>query len=258
MPASLILLAVAVLGDDPDLLARASRRRRSRGSRGSPRGRCRRPSRCTICGLTSSWSWPSTSMTHTCSATPSCGAARPTPGAARIVCGQVVEQLVEVLAEAVDGLALEAQARVTEGDDGSDGHGARVYGPTVAVRAGSRDRHRRPRRARVAAQQRQRVGAAQHDVEAPAAGAARDVGGHRPEHLDVAARRRGAARAARPPSPSRLRLGRRAILERHGQLDEPPERRRAEAPPAVQLRRRRRRSPSPARDRARSTGWSGR
>ncbi len=33
--------------------------------------------------------------------------------------GQVVEQLVEVLAEAVDGLALEPQTRVAEHDDGS-------------------------------------------------------------------------------------------------------------------------------------------
>ena len=36
-------------------------------------------------GLTSSWRWSSTSMTQACIASPSCGAARPTPGASRIV-----------------------------------------------------------------------------------------------------------------------------------------------------------------------------
>ncbi len=40
--------------------------------------------------------------------------------------GEVVEELVEVLAEAVDRLALEAQAGVAEHDDGADAHGGEV------------------------------------------------------------------------------------------------------------------------------------
>ena len=39
---------------------------------------------------------------------------------------EVVEELVEVLAEAVDRLALEAQARVAEHDDRADAHGGEV------------------------------------------------------------------------------------------------------------------------------------
>ena len=66
-------------------------------------------------------------MTQACSASPSWGAARPTPGASRIVCGEVVEQLVQVLAEAVDRLALQPKARVAEEDDGSNAHGAPKY-----------------------------------------------------------------------------------------------------------------------------------
>ena len=41
--------------------------------------------------------------------------------------GEVVEQLVQVLAEAVDRLALEAQPGVAEQDDGADTHGGEVY-----------------------------------------------------------------------------------------------------------------------------------
>ena len=40
--------------------------------------------------------------------------------------GQVVEELVEGLREAVDGLALEAEARVAEQHDGFDAHGGEV------------------------------------------------------------------------------------------------------------------------------------
>ncbi len=45
---------------------------------------------------------------------------------------EVVEQLVQVLAEAVDRLAHEAQPRVTEGQDGLDGHGARSIGRALS------------------------------------------------------------------------------------------------------------------------------
>ena len=83
-PGHLDLLAVAVLGRDRTRSA-GSRTRRSPGWRGSPRGPGRRRS-ADDPGFTSSWSWPSTSMTQTCSASPSCGAARPTPGASRIEC----------------------------------------------------------------------------------------------------------------------------------------------------------------------------
>src|SRR5688500_6569075 len=61
--------------------------------------------------------------------------------------GHVVEQLVEVGTEAVDGLALEAETGIAKKDDGSDAHGASI--PTVAVSPGSgvpsRTRLRRPR-----------------------------------------------------------------------------------------------------------------
>ena len=56
------------------------------------------------------------------------------PDAGRVAhrVGQVVEQLVEVLAEAVDRLALQAQTGVAEHDDRLDAHG-REYteGPTA-------------------------------------------------------------------------------------------------------------------------------
>ena len=84
-PGDLDLLARGGSGRRPRPARGGSRRRRSPGSTGSPRGRGRRPSARTIRGFTSSWSWPSTSMTQACSASPSCGAARPTPGASRIV-----------------------------------------------------------------------------------------------------------------------------------------------------------------------------
>ena len=50
------------------------------------------------------------------------------PDAGRVAhrVGQVVQQLVEVLAEAVDRLALQAQPGVAEHDDGSDAHGGGV------------------------------------------------------------------------------------------------------------------------------------
>ena len=57
-------------------------------------------------GLTSSWRVSSTSITQAWTASPSCGAARPTPGRVAHRVGEVVEQLVQVLAEAVDRLAL--------------------------------------------------------------------------------------------------------------------------------------------------------
>jgi hypothetical protein len=41
--------------------------------------------------------------------------------------GQVVQQLVQILAEAVDGFAFQAKAGVTEQNDRSDTHGRRVY-----------------------------------------------------------------------------------------------------------------------------------
>ena len=58
--------------------------------------------------------------------------------------GQVVEQLVQVLAEAVDGLALQAQPGVAEKDDGSDAHG-RKYTESPP-RVGASDARTRPAR----------------------------------------------------------------------------------------------------------------
>src|SRR5206468_179499 len=40
---------------------------------------------------------------------------------------QIVEQPVQVLAEAVDGLAAQPEARVTKEDDGADAHFGREY-----------------------------------------------------------------------------------------------------------------------------------
>src|SRR5689334_11127306 len=41
---------------------------------------------------------------------------------------EIVEQLMEVLAERIDRLAFQAQPRIAEHDDGSDGHRGEVYG----------------------------------------------------------------------------------------------------------------------------------
>src|SRR3954447_24594885 len=80
----------------------------------------------------------------------------------------------------------------------------------------------RPWLARVLAQDATRVVAAQHDMKAPAIRATRDIGGHRTKDGDV--------RSPRALTPTlgcgasrRLRLL--AILERHGELDQRPERR---------------------------------
>ena len=62
-----------------------SRRRRSRAATGSPRGRVSSPLERTIRGLTSSYRCDWTSITQARSGSPSWGAARPTPGASRIV-----------------------------------------------------------------------------------------------------------------------------------------------------------------------------
>ena len=67
-------------------------------------------------------------MTQAWSASPTCGAARPTPGRVAHRVGHVVEQAVEELAEAVDGQALQAQPRVTEEDDGANAHRRSIAG----------------------------------------------------------------------------------------------------------------------------------
>ena len=77
-------------------------------------------------GLTSSWSWPSTSMTQAWSGLAELRRGEADAGGVAHRVGQVVEELVEELAEAVDRLALEPKARVAEHDDGADAHGAGV------------------------------------------------------------------------------------------------------------------------------------
>ena len=62
------------------------------------------------------------------------------PGRVAHRVGEVVEQLVEVLAEAVDRLALEAQARVAKEDDRSDAHRPEY---TAAAQSGPAGRGRR-------------------------------------------------------------------------------------------------------------------
>ena len=111
-----------------------------------------------------------------------------------------------------------------------------------------RARRRRPSSA-------DRIGAAQDDVEAPAVGAPGDVGRRRPDDGDALAR--SAARARRRSAIAvRLALRRLPVGQADRQLDEPPERRRAE--PLAHARARRRRTPSRRRSpRRRIAGWSG-
>ena len=78
------LPAEAVLGHDPDLLA-ARHVGDVAGDRQAALEVAVVAVERTMRGLMSSWSWPSTSMTQAWSATPTCGAAGPTPGASRIV-----------------------------------------------------------------------------------------------------------------------------------------------------------------------------
>ena len=135
-------------------------------------------------GLTSSWSCLSTSMTQACRASPSWGAARPTPGRVAHRVGEVVEQLVQVLAEAVDRLALQAQAGVAQHDDRADAHGAEYMG-------------RRPRGVRIAGVGR--LGAWLGGRVVPRVGGARRV---EPSSVAASARRGrssdGVAHARRP------------------------------------------------------------
>ncbi|MEA2484196.1 MAG: error-prone polymerase, partial [Thermoleophilaceae bacterium] len=147
---------------------------------------------------------------------------------------QIVEQLVQVLAERIDGLALQPQPWIAQGDDGFYAHVGAEYRQDLeqALRVDVD----RPRRTRVAAEDFHWPLSTQHDVEAPAPGASRDVGGQRPQHLDV---RIG---LLRPPAQvaghgRRLLLRGRAILERDGQLDHVAERRRVEQAARGELRR---------------------
>ena len=154
--------------------------------------------------------------------------------------GQVVEQLVERLAEAVDGLAAQAQARVAEGQDGSDGHG-REYRTGLPPPAPPSEQALgvdvdAPGSPGVAAEHGRRVATPQHDVEPPATAAAGDVRRHRTEDRDARPGRRDPVTELGGER-SRRRERRVAVGIRDRQLDEPPERRRAEAVPALELRR---------------------
>ena len=77
-------------------------------------------------------------MTQAWSASPTCGAASPTPGRVAHRVGHVVEQPVEELAEAVDRQALQPEPRVTEEDDRSDAHGRQYSAGSAAVPADHR------------------------------------------------------------------------------------------------------------------------
>ncbi len=140
------LPAMAVLGNNPDLLL-TGHVGDVAGDRQAALEVIVVAARLDDRGLTSSCSWLSTSTTHAWSATPTCGAARPTPGACAHGVGQIIKQLMQILAEAVDGLALQPQPWVAESDDRSQGHGRSISCEAAsfqrgAVRGGSRDRHR--------------------------------------------------------------------------------------------------------------------
>ena len=99
-------------------------------------------------GFTSSWSVSSTSITQACSGFAELRRGQADAGRIAHRVGEVVEQLVQVLAEAVDRLALQAQPRIAEHDDGSDGHAAEYMERARRLRRRRRLRPYRAARAR--------------------------------------------------------------------------------------------------------------
>ena len=147
--------------------------------------------------------------------------------------GHVVEQCMQPRTEAVDALAGQPQAWVTQGDDGAQGHGGKdtrsseqalgvhIYAPGCAG---------------VAAQEPDGVRSAKHDVEPPATRPTRHIGGHRPQDGGRWRASLG-VRASPQLGGEAARLGGRPVVfgERHRQLHLSTERRRAEPASLVQL-----------------------
>src|SRR5688572_31305968 len=134
-------------------------------------------------GFTSSWSVSSTSMTQAWTASPSWGAARPTPGAARIVWARSSSSSCRYLPKLSTGSPLRRRRgspRVMMGWT-VIGCGLWRLEQTFGIHVD------RPRHTGVAAKQAERVAAAQHEVETPLAGTTRDVGGQWTQHLDFTA-----------------------------------------------------------------------
>ena len=159
-------------------------------------------------GLTSSWSLPPTSMTQACSGSPSCGAARPTPGAWRMESVRSSSSSWRYLPKLSTGRPLSRRrgspsstmgrtlmaARYTRG--GSDRPQSVESGSTSTDHGASRP----PSRSAAGSD------AAQQDVPAPPAAASGDVGRApaRRRRRSSGAPTRGRA-AGRPSRARRLR-----------------------------------------------------
>ena len=145
------LRAVAVARLDGDLRRRGRPRRRSPGSRGSLPSRAGSPETFTICGFTSSVILSSISMIATCSGIPTWFAARPTPGASRIVSSMSSSSRCRLASNVETFFVRLAKDRVLGGDDATEGHGGQHCteshrsdsgSTSIATPAGTRSRAR--------------------------------------------------------------------------------------------------------------------